>query len=1177
MLPVSIALHRCPARQRLAECNSFTFSQGGCISSQASQGNPSPHPLRGLLIAQFCSAFNDNAWKLMVALLAIRQIAASVGPTGLAFEAASQTQATITFVVFTLPLMLFSLIAGVFSDRLSKRTVIIAMKIVEIGLMGAGTLVLWHDPAGGTALLVVLGAMGVHSAILSPAKYGILPELLPYERLSIGNGLLKLWTFAAIIAGTASGGVLLEYSHAAPWQAGLALMVMAAVGMIAAYAIPRVSPARQEGGVGTTLAVAWATLRSDRLLSLAIGINVVFWTIASLFGQDMLIYAKSRLALSDALSGLPMAILAIGIGAGAVLAGRLSASKIETGLIPPGAMGLSAGLFVLGLIPPSLTWTLVLMGLLGIASGFINVPINALIQWRSPADRRGAVIALGNIFVFGGILAGSLGAGLLSQLGLSASEILVACGVLALIGTLMIIRLLPDSLLRFIVALLPRLIYRLTVTGQDHIPREGGALLVPNHVSFVDGLLLIASLDRPIRFVVDERYADHPILKPFMNQLRVIPISSSGGPRVILRALRSAGQALDDGELVCIFPEGQITRTGTLLPFRRGFERIVKGRTVPVIPVHLDRIWGSIFSFSHGRFITKRPERVPYPVTVSFGSPQPSDTPAHELRRLVRELGETAWHERKSDQEPLHRSVIKTWRRHPFTFAMADSSRPKVSGLQALIGTIVLARTLRPHWEGQQNVGLLLPPSVAGALVNVAAALSGKTSVNLNYTVGRAGLESAVRIASLKTVLTSRLFVDKAKLDIPQDVTVLWLEDIAKTITAGKKLSAAVLAILAPIRLIERLCGQTRNTTMDDLATIIFSSGSTGEPKGVMLSHFSINSNVEGAAQVIHIGQADRALGILPFFHSFGYMLLWFYTRYNAGVVFHPTPLDAAAIGDLCDRYRISLMVTTPTFLQLYYRRCTPEQFSNLRVVITGAEKLPMRLLQAFQDKFGIAPVEGYGVTECAPVISANCPDFRASGFYQVASRRGTVGQPFPGVTVRIVDPDTWAVLPPGQAGMLLVKGPNVMNGYLGREDLTAEVMRDGWYVTGDIASLDEDGFLTITDRLSRFSKIGGEMVPHGKVEEALHQAAEADTQVFAVTGIPDERKGERLAVLHTLDESRIPSILDKVSASGLPNLFIPGKHQFVKVEALPVLGTGKLDLRGIKRIALEQLSSREA
>jgi acyl-[acyl-carrier-protein]-phospholipid O-acyltransferase/long-chain-fatty-acid--[acyl-carrier-protein] ligase len=269
---------------------------------------------------------------------------------------------------------------------------------------------------------------------------------------------------------------------------------------------------------------------------------------------------------------------------------------------------------------------------------------------------------------------------------------------------------------------------------------------------------------------------------------------------------------------------------------------------------------------------------------------------------------------------------------------------------------------------------------------------------------------------------------------------------------------------------------------------------------------------------------------------------------------------------------RITFLVTTPTFLQLYLRRCTPEQLSSLRVVLTGAEKLPLRLYEAFKDRFGIEPIEGYGVTECAPVIAVNCPDFRAAGYFQPASRRGTVGQPLPGISVAIVDPESFELLPARSPGMLLVRGPNVMTGYLGRPDLTASVMREGWYITGDIAMIDDDGFLTITDRLSRFSKIGGEMVPHGKVEEALHHAVRSETQVFAVTGIPDERKGEQLAVLHTIDETRIPDILDQLSSNGLPNLFIPPRGNFVKVETLPVLGTGKMDLRALKRIAIERL-----
>lgn len=1107
----------------------------------------------------------------MVALLGIRQLAATIAP-GPEFETASQTQTTLAFVIFTLPLALVSIVAGVLADRVSKRTVIIMMKSVEVLLMGAATAALWINPAGGILPLIVLGGMGVHSALFSPAKYGILAELLPHERLAAGNGQLEMWTFLAILTGTASPGILLSFTGSSLWLAPLFLAVLSLVGFAAAWTIPHVPPARAEGGLFNTLHGAWSALAADRMLRLAITGAVFFWTIASLFAQNILVYAKAVLGVSDWQSGLPLMMLSIGIGLGAKLVGRLSQSRVEYGLIPLGATGVAIILSAVGFFAPHLPTTLALMGVLGIASALIFVPLNALIQWRAPDDRRGSVIAFENTCVFTGILLGSLGAGALASSGVSTTGIFLATAAFTVIGTGWALRLLPEALLRVIVVILTNTLYRLRIVGHEHVPLQGGALLVPNHVSFIDGFLLIASLDRPIRFVVDSQYAELPLFKPFMKMLGVIPISSHGGLRVVLRALRDAGTALDNGEIVCIFPEGQITRTGTLLPFRRGFERITKGRGAPIIPVHLDRIWGSIVSFERGRFLSKVPERIPYPVTVSFGAPLPPETPLHEIRSAIRSLGEEAWNLRKCDRRPLHREFIHAMRRHPFRFAMADQTRPRVSSLEALIGSIVLARMLRRHWEDQRHVGILLPPTVAGALVNVAAPLCGKTSVNLNYTVGKSGLEAALRLAGLRTIVTSRAFVEKAKLGLPDGPSIIWLEDVVHTIGTAQKLVASLLALCAPARLIELACGQNTPLTMDDPVTIIFSSGSTGEPKGVMLSHFSIDANAQGAGQVLHLYQDERVLGTLPFFHSFGYLVFWFVMFNNAGMVFHPSPLDVAAIGELVRRYRITFLVTTPTFLQLYQRRCTPEQFSSLRVVVTGAEKLPARLAQAFEDQFGIAPIEGYGVTECAPVVAVNCPDFRAAGYYQPASRRGTVGQPLPGVSVQIVDADSFASLPPGTPGMLLVKGPNVMQGYLGREDLTANAMRDGWYITGDIAALDDDGFLTITDRLSRFSKIGGEMVPHGQVEEALHQALGVDTQVFAVTGIPDERKGEQLAVLHTLDDARIPEIVAKLAANGLPNLFIPPRSNFVRVEALPVLGTGKMDLRRLKQIAMERL-----
>ncbi|MFQ5742665.1 MAG: acyl-[ACP]--phospholipid O-acyltransferase [Acidobacteriota bacterium] len=1129
------------------------------------------HPLRGLLVAQFFGAFNDNALKVTVALLAMRNLVAPAGSP--ATEAAAQARTTLAFVALTAGLMVASLPAGLLADRVSKRSVILGMKALEVVLMAAVTGALLLVPDNRLLPLAVLVMMGAQSALFGPAKYGILPEILPHEEISKGNGLLEMWTMLAIIAGIAAAGPLLDLTAARPWMAGILFTLLAVAGLVAAIGVPRVPPARSQGGLAETLRSAWSAIRSDGVLRLAIFGSIYLWTVASLLGQDILVYAKATLGLSDTLSGLPLAVLGAGIGVGSLLAGRLSAGKVEYGLIPLGAVGMAVVTFGLGLFGPGLAATLVLMALLGAAGGLILVPINSLIQWRAPADRRGGVIAVANLFVYTGILVGSLAAGVLGRVGLSPRAILVVVAVAVAGGTIWALRLLPDAFLRLGLLLVTHTIYRLTVVNRQRVPQPGGALLVPNHVSFVDGLLLLASVDRPVRFVVESSYFHYPPLRPFMVSLGAIPISAAEGPRVLLRALRQAGRYLDEGEVVCVFPEGQITRTGMLLPFRRGFERIVAGRNAPIVPVNLDRVWGSIFSRSGGRFITKLPRRLPYPVTVSFGEPLPPGEPIHRVRAAVRELGTSAWELRKAGCGPLYKAFVRKARLRPWRLAMADAKRPGVSRLGALAGAIAFARALRPYWQHQKRVGILLPSGVGGALTNLAVALAGRVSVNLNYTAGAEGMSSAARQAGLRTVITSRTFLTKARLELPEGVEPVWIEEVVSGMGRARRLAALLLALLAPLRLLERACGSLGRPDADDVATIIFSSGSTGEPKGVELTHFNIDSNVEGAAQVIQSSRHDRLLGILPFFHSFGYMAtIWLALNNGMGVVYHANPLDAGAIGGLVQQYRLTIMIATPTFLQLYIRRCTPAQFGSLRLVIAGAEKLNERLVGAFEDHFGIGVLEGYGATECSPVVALNVPDFRAPGYYQPGTRRGTVGQPLPGVAVRIADVDTFEPLPPGEEGMILVKGPNVMRGYLGRDDLTERVMHDGWYVTGDIGTTDEDGFLRITDRLARFSKIGGEMVPHGVVEEALQEAAGIEDRVFAVTAVADERKGERLAVVHTLDEQQLPAILEKLSASGLPNLYLPRRDDFVKVDELPVLGTGKSDLRAVKQLARQAL-----
>ncbi len=527
------------------------------------------------------------------------------------------------------------------------------------------------------------------------------------------------------------------------------------------------------------------------------------------------------------------------------------------------------------------------------------------------------------------------------------------------------------------------------------------------------------------------------------------------------------------------------------------------------------------------------------------------------------------WQVSKARFAPLAVVLIRNARRHPLRLALADEIRGPVSCLKALTGAIALARALRPHWSNQERVGVLLPPSVGGALVNMAAAVSGRVTVNLNYTTGRLGMEAAARHAALKTVITSRQFVKKADLELPEGVVIVWLEDLATTIGKLERTVSLLLAIAAPVRVIAWAAGANAHPTLDSVSTIIFSSGSTGEPKGVPLSHFNVLSNVQATEEVLGFGITDRLIHVLPFFHAFGNFMLWAGIHSGAALILIPNPLDAAAVGKMVEQYGGTMMCATPTFLEMYRKRISAEKFSTLRIVVAGGEKLPRKTGSAFERHFGKVVLEGYGCTECSPVIAVNAPG-------EGGNRKGSVGRPLPGVEVRVADPETFEPLPNGSPGLLMVRGPNVMRGYLergvGGGDLTAGALRDGWYVTGDIASVDEDGFITITDRLARFSKIGGEMVPHGRIEEVLHSLIEEEAQVFAVTSVPDHKKGESLAVVHVCDEDQIQKVCDALAKQGMPNLFIPKPSNFIRVDELPLLGTGKIDLQAVKRLACDRL-----
>ena len=1137
------------------------------FQTPAATSAPATRGFWSLIVTQFQGAFSDNVLRYL--LLGI-----VVGP-GLSEESGNRLVSVI-MLLFSLPFILFSMSGGYLADRYSKRSVTIGTKFMEIGSMLIATLglALHSLPLELTGLALV----ATQAALFGPSKYGLLPELLPEKRLSWGNGVIELGTFLAIISGTVVGGVMADRLHGREIYGGYVLVALACFGVFTSLGVARVPAAAPTkkyrinflGDLWTNIGL----MRRDRALFLAVLGNTYFWFLGALLMSTVLVYGKFVLSISTEKSAYLNAALAIGIGVGSLAAGYLSAGKIEYGLIPLGSIGITAITLSLGFVHTGFVGVGILLAALGFFSGFFAVPVNALVQHRPNEDQKGGIIAATNLlsFVGTGLAAGAYYL-LTSVAHLNPRGVFLASAVMTAAGTVYVLILLPEWFARLVLWVITNTIYRISIIGRDNIPEKGGALFVCNHMSFVDAALLIASTDRPIRFLMFKGIYDMKLVKPWAKMVKAIPISSEQRPREMIRSLREASEMLRQGEVVCIFAEGQITRTGQLLPFRRGFERIMKNVDVPIVPINLDGVWGSIFSFERGRFLWKVPRRIPYPVTVSFGRPMPSNSSASEVRRAVQELQSEAFALRRKRMVTLDRSFVRSARLHPFRFLMADGRTPKLRFGSALTRTIYLGRRLRKHWAGQEMVGILLPPSVAGALVNYAAGLLGLTTVNLNYTANNEVIASCAKQCNLQTVITSQTFLTRfPKLEVPGKT--LFIEDIAANPTVAERLIALGLRFFAPYRLL-KIALRAKKHSLDDLATVIFSSGSTGDPKGVMLTHYNIASNIRQVSQVFMLGGRDKVMGILPFFHSFGFMAtLWMPASIGVGVVYHPNPLDARVISALVGQYRVTFMVATPTFLQAYIRRCSPEQFGSLQYVLVGAEKLPDRVALAFEDTFGLRPLEGYGCTECSPVVTVNGRDFRAPGFRQVGGRRGKIGHPLPGVTVRITDIETGAPAPPGTAGLLLVKGPNVMKGYLGRPEKTAEVLHDGWYMTGDVAVMEDDGFITITDRLTRFSKIGGEMVPHIKIEDKLHELAGVTEQVFAVTAVPDEKKGERIAVLHTLPDDKLAPVLEKLAQCDLPPLWKPRASQFYRVDAIPYLGTGKLDLRALKAKASEMAMS---
>ena len=710
---------------------------------------------------------------------------------------------------------------------------------------------------------------------------------------------------------------------------------------------------------------------------------------------------------------------------------------------------------------------------------------------------------------------------------------------------------------------LVRCFYRVTALGLENLP-SGGFLLLPNHISWVDAIVLQLASPRPIRYVIDEEYYHKPILHSLLRVLGCIPINTHHSHP----AVRLATEKIADGEIVCVFPEGRLERTGVLLRLQRGYELIARHANAEVVPVWLDQLWGSIFSFQGGKFFRKLPKRVRYPVTIAFGKPlKADDANVATVREELLKLGEFCFSRRPSLDRHLAEECVRGLKRRPFATAVIDGLDHSTLSRSKLLGAAAaLSRFLRRQFA-DERIAIVLPANKGSMMANLAVTLAGKVPVDLNFTIGRAANESCCGRANLRVAISATQFMERIK-DFPWPERVLKLDELMPRMKR-QIIFWWLISILLPARLLLQLLQIPKEGGHTE-AVLLFTSGTTGEPKGVVISHRNVVGNVSQFRQLLDAKKNDAILASLPFFHTFGSTVtLWYPLIEGVRIVTYPNPLEAARCAALIERYKLTFLLATPTFLRVYLRKAQPHQLRSLRLTIAGAEKLPLDLARHFEERFGKRVFEGYGLTETAPVVSVNLPEPLPN--VEPTSRLYSVGRMAPGIAAEIREAETDRKLSLHETGMLWLRGVNIFEGYLHDPKQTAEVLRDGWLKTGDIGRFDEDGFLYIEGRLSRFSKIGGEMVPHEAVENKIVDLlglSGRDERPLAVVGVQDEAKGEALVLLSAVDVD-LCELRKELHEAGIPNLWIPKHVQ--RVESIPVLASGKLDLKKCKELVPER------
>ena len=728
----------------------------------------------------------------------------------------------------------------------------------------------------------------------------------------------------------------------------------------------------------------------------------------------------------------------------------------------------------------------------------------------------------------------------------------------------------PYEVFKFIIMILRHTCFVERFDGEEYVPKSGPALFVANHVSIFDSFIMMAITKRKIHFMMHTEFYHMKFFGPLFRRMGVIEVPRPG-PKKMLEFMEKTRQLLRDGELICMFPEGGVSGNGLILRFKKGLSRMLPpDRDVPILPVRIGMLWGSMFPYYKGHFHFIMPRQFPIPVAVAIGKRiSPNITP-FQLRQLISEMGADVESEGFPSERTIHYAFARQVRRHPFHCMYKDAEKQGPKDLDTLIKALIFSRVIRRLDEKNDSkyIGVLLPNCVNAAIVLYGVLFADRIPAILNYSVGEAVRRASIEKAGIKLILTSRKFLEKLKLEPTPEMFLL--EDIRPYITKSIKYSAILDAILLPSRLL--MCQYAPKTWRDSRndAVLLFSSGSTGMPKGIMLTHHNLNSNFFNFWRTVNWTPHDTTVGNLPLFHAFGFMIGFVLPSLcGTRVTFLLNPLDAQGVCNAVEKDKLTLLIATPTFLQTYMRKLKPGQFNSLRFIITGAEKLRNDISEKVKAMTGLTVTEGFGCTELSPIVAINlAPSVFTLG--RECGKPGSIGAPLPGIHVKIVDPETFEELPENTPGLMLVKGGLVMKGYLGEPELTAKVIRNGYYNTGDIATMSSDGYITITGRLSRFSKIAGEMVPHELVEMSVSEIIGSESHDVAVTGAPDAKRGERLVVFYSNPNLDPEKVIEELQKKNMPPLWIPKVPDFVKLDRIPLLGSGKLDLQTINKLARE-------